>query len=232
MIQMYNVTKIYDNGVKALDNLNVEIEKGEFVFLVGPSGAGKTSFMRLIFREELPTQGHVIIDGRNIERLVDYKVPYLRRNVGVVFQDFKLLKNRTILENVAFALRVTDVPEDHIQSKSMRALEMVGLSGKRSMTPTQLSGGEQQRVCIARALVNDPAILLADEPTGNLDPKISWEIMRALLEINMRGTTIIVATHDKAVVDRMRKRVIALVNGQIAKDHVRGIYDYEGIDQA
>lgn len=232
MIQMYNVTKIYSNGVKALDNLNVEIEKGEFVFLVGPSGAGKTSFLRMIFREELPTQGHVIIDGRNIERMADYKVPYLRRNIGVVFQDFKLLKNRTILENVAFALRVTEVSEDQTHSKALRALEMVGLAAKRNMTPTQLSGGEQQRVCIARALVNDPAILLADEPTGNLDPKISWEIMRALLEINMRGTTIIVATHDKAVVDRMRKRVIALVNGQIAKDHIRGIYDYEGNDQA
>lgn len=224
---MYNVSKVYTNGVKALDNLNLEIEKGEFVFLVGPSGAGKTSFMRLIFREELPTEGHVIIDGRNIERLADYKIPYLRRNIGVVFQDFKLLKNRTIIENVAFALRVMEVPEERINPQAIKALDLVGLADKRDSYPEELAGGEQQRVCIARALINDPAILLADEPTGNLDPAISWEIMKALLKINQRGTTIVVATHDKAIVDMMKKRVVALVNGRVVRDKNRGSYDYE-----
>jgi cell division transport system ATP-binding protein len=227
MIEMHNVTKIYSNGVRALDNINIEIEKGEFVFLVGPSGAGKTSFMRLIFREEFPTEGFVIIDGRNIERLADYKVPYLRRNIGVVFQDFKLLKNRTIIENVAFALRVMEVPEERINPKALRALDIVGLADKKDSYPEELAGGEQQRVCIARALINDPAILLADEPTGNLDPAISREIMKALIQINQRGTTIVVATHDKAIVDQMKKRVIALVNGRIVKDENRGSYDYE-----
>lgn len=231
MIQMYNVTKVYTTGVKALDNVNIEINKAEFVFLVGPSGAGKTTFLRLIFREELPSEGHVIIDGRNIERLSDFKVPYLRRNIGVVFQDFKLLRNRNVLDNVSFALRVMEIPEEQIFPKANKALEMVGLYSKRKMYPDELSGGEQQRICIARALVNEPAILLADEPTGNLDPVISWEIMKALLEINNRGTTIIVATHDKAIVDRMRKRVVALVNGSITKDRARGDYDYESHEQ-
>jgi cell division transport system ATP-binding protein len=227
MIQMYNVSKVYDNGVRALDNINVEIERGEFVFLIGPSGAGKSTFLKLIFREELPTEGHVVIDGRNIERISESKVPFLRRNIGVVFQDFKLLKNRTVFENVAFALRVIGMPEKVIERQTKKTLDMVGLLHKAKMYPEQISGGEQQRVCIARALVNDPAILLTDEPTGNLDPEISEEIMKMLKEINLRGTTVIMATHSKAIVDKMRERVIVLKEGRIIKDNERGVYSYD-----
>ena len=228
MIQMYHTTKIYDNGVKALDDVTVEFEKGEFVFLVGPTGSGKTTFLRLIFRDESPTEGQVIIDGRNIERLKSYKVPYLRRNIGVVFQDFKLLPHKTCFENVAFALRVMGITGPIIEQQVSKVLELVGLTHKKNMYPQELSGGEQQRVCIARALVNDPAIILSDEPTGNLDPTTSWEIMKVLLEINVRGTTIVLATHDKTIVDRMRKRVVALTDGRIVKDQQRGVYDYGG----
>lgn len=227
MIQMYNVSKVYNNGVRALDNINIEIERGEFIFLIGPSGAGKSTFLKLIFREELPTEGHVIIDGRNIERLKQNKVPYLRRNIGVVFQNFKLLKNKNVYENVAFALRVTGVSEGVISRQTKSVLELVGLLHKARMYPDQLSGGEQQRVCIARALVNDPAILLTDEPTGNLDPTISNEIMKMLKEINLRGTTVIMATHSKAIVDRMRERVVVLKDGRLIKDNERGLYSYE-----
>lgn len=228
MIQMYHVTKIFKNGVKALDDVTVEIQKGEFVFLVGPTGSGKTTFLRMIFRDESPTDGQVIIDGRNIERLKPYKIPYLRRNIGVVFQDFKLLPNRSTYENVAFALRVMGITGPIINQQVSKVLELVGLSHKKNMCPLELSGGEQQRVCIARALVNDPAIILSDEPTGNLDPIISWEVMKVLLEINVRGTTVVLATHDKTIVDRMRKRVVALKNGRIVKDQQRGVYDYGG----
>ncbi|MGM0606930.1 MAG: cell division ATP-binding protein FtsE [Candidatus Muiribacteriota bacterium] len=227
MIQMYNVSKVYNNGVRALDNINVEIDRGEFIFLIGPSGAGKSTFLRLIFREELPTDGHVIIDGRNIERLKSKKVPFLRRNVGVVFQDFKLLRKRTVYENVAFALRVIGMPESVIDVNTKRALDMVGLIHKARMYPEQVSGGEQQRICIARALVNDPAILLTDEPTGNLDPGISDEIMKMLKEINLRGTTVIMATHSKNIVDKMRERVIVLKEGRLINDKERGFYSYE-----
>ncbi len=228
MIQMYHVTKIFNNGVKALDDVTVEIQKGEFVFLVGPTGSGKTTFLRMIFRDESPTDGQVIIDGRNIERLKPYKIPYLRRNIGVVFQDFKLLPNRSTYENVAFALRVMGITGPIIDQQVSKVLELVGLSHKKNMCPQELSGGEQQRVCIARALVNDPAIILSDEPTGNLDPIISWEVMKVLLEINVRGTTVVLATHDKTIVDRMRKRVVALKSGRIVKDQQRGVYDYGG----
>lgn len=227
MIEMFNVSKVYKNGVRALENINISIERGEFLFLVGPSGAGKTTFMRLVYREELPTEGQIIIDGRNIERMNESKVPYLRRSVGVVFQDFKLINSKTVFENVAFTLRVIGLHGPMVDKQASRALESVGLLHKRRMFPEQLSGGEQQRVCIARAIVNDPAIILTDEPTGNLDPDISWEIMKVLLEINLKGTTVVVATHDKAIVDRMQRRVVALVDGRIMRDQRKGIYGYE-----
>lgn len=227
MIQMYNVSKVYHNGVRALDNVNLEIDRGEFVFLIGPSGAGKSTFLKLIFREIFPSEGHVIIDGRNVEALKDSKVPFLRRNIGVVFQDFKLLKNKSVYENVAFAMRVIGVSNSLIDIQTRKALDMVGLLHKARMRPDQISGGEQQRVCIARALVNDPAILLTDEPTGNLDPDISADIMKMLKEINMRGTTVIMATHSKSIVDKMRERVVVLKEGRIIKDTERGTYSYE-----
>jgi len=224
---MYNVSKVYSNGVRALDNINVEIERGEFIFLIGSSGAGKSTFLKMIFREELPSEGHVIIDGRNVEALKESKVPYLRRNIGVVFQDFKLLKTKTVFENVAFAMRVIGIPKSTVDMQTRKALDLVGLLHKARMYPDQVSGGEQQRVCIARALVNDPAILLTDEPTGNLDPDISNDIMKMLKEINLRGTTVIMATHSKTIVDRMRERVIVLKDGRIIKDTERGLYTYE-----
>ncbi|PLX17127.1 MAG: cell division ATP-binding protein FtsE [Candidatus Muiribacterium halophilum] len=227
MIQMYNMSKVYSNGVRALDNLSIEIERGDFVFLIGSSGAGKSTFLKMIFREELPTEGHVIIDGRNIERLSDSKVPYLRRNIGVVFQDFKLLKSKTVYENVAFAMRVIGMKGSIVDRQTKNVLDMVGLLHKARMYPEQISGGEQQRVCIARALVNDPGILLTDEPTGNLDPDISKDIMNMLKKINLRGTTVIMATHDKNIVDTMRERVVVLKEGRIIKDTERGLYSYE-----
>lgn len=227
MIEMYNVSKVYRNGVRALENINIKIDSGEFMFLVGPSGAGKTTLLRHIYREELPTEGQIIIDGRNVERMHESKVPYLRRSIGVVFQDFKLINSKTVFDNVAFALRVIGLHGPAVEKQTVKALESVGLLHKRRMYPEQMSGGEQQRVCIARAIVNDPAIILTDEPTGNLDPDISWEIMKTLLEINMKGTTVLIATHDKAIVDRMQKRVVALVDGRIMRDQRRGGYGYE-----
>lgn len=218
MIQFYDVTKTFDNGVTALRNVNVHIRPGEFVFLVGPSGAGKSTFFSLISRQQLPTKGHVIIDGRNIERLSWAKVPYLRRTIGVVFQDFKLIESRTVFENVAFALQVTGCEFDSIPGRVQSVLDMLGLTKKARFFPTQLSGGERQRVCIARALVMDPAILLTDEPTGNLDPEISLEIMKIFLDIHRRGTTLVVATHDTHLVERFGQRVIGLAEGRVVKD--------------
>jgi len=218
MIQMYNVVKAYPNGVEALRGINLAIKKGEFVFLVGPSGAGKTTLMRLVYRDELPTSGHVVIDGRNIERLHESRVPYLRRSVGVVFQDFKLIESKSIHDNVAFALRVTGAGTDEVQVKTARALDLLGLKHKATLSPSQLSAGEKQRVCIARALVNDPAILVTDEPTGNLDPELSLDIMRILVEINNRGTTVIMATHNMGLVDQFAKRVVHLVAGKVLSD--------------
>lgn len=223
MIQMYGVSKAYGTN-KALDNINLHIEKGEFVFLVGPSGAGKTTLMRLIFRDEIPSQGSILIDGRNIERLSSGAIPYLRRSIGVVFQDFKLLMDKTAWENVAFALRVVEAPLHEIERRTSQVLEMMGLAHKRHYYPAELSGGEQQRICIARALVNDPAILLTDEPTGNLDPDLGYEIMKVLLDINSRGTTVLVATHDANLVNRLQRRVLHLRNGRIVKDTLRGTY--------
>lgn len=227
MIIFENVTKIYPNGVRALNNISIKIEKGDFVFVVGPSGAGKSTFLKLIFREEIPTTGSIIIDSKNIVELPEYQIPYLRRNMGIVLQDFQLLKRRTVFENVSFALRVVNYPENKIQAKVQEALELVGLSHKRKMFPDELSGGEQQRVCIARAIVNDPLILISDEPTGNLDPMTSLDILQIFLDINNKGTTVIMATHNHYLVNKLRKRVVALVDGKIVKDEPFGTYSYE-----
>jgi len=227
VIRFENVSKTYKNGTPALTNINLDIEKGEFVFLVGASGSGKTTFLRLLLREELPDQGRILEAGRDIGALPKWRVPYLRRNIGCVFQDFRLLTNKTVYENVAFALEVIGRPKSVIQTQVPQVLELVGLADKSGNLPTELSGGEQQRVAIARAFVNRPLILLADEPTGNLDPKISEGIMGLLDRINKTGTTVVMATHDKALVDRMRLRVIELDHGSLVRDQMRGVY---GID--
>ncbi len=227
MIELQTVSKIYPNGVRALNGINLVINPGDFVFLVGPSGAGKSTFLRILFREETPTEGKVVIDGKDIVSMPESRVPYLRRNMGIVLQDFQLLKLRTVAENVAFGLRVIGAPENVINQRVQEVLEQVGLSHKRRMYPDELSGGEQQRVCIARAIVNNPLILITDEPTGNLDPMISMEIMQLFMDINTRGTTVIMATHNHHLVNKLRKRVIALVEGKIVKDDPVGTYAYE-----
>ncbi len=227
MIDLQGVTKIYPNGVRALNNIHLSIQAGDFVFLVGPSGAGKSTFLRLLFREEVPTEGKVMVDGKDISSMPESRVPFLRRNMGIVLQDFQLLKRRTVAENVAFGLRVIGASDSVINNRVQEALEQVGLSHKRRMFPDELSGGEQQRVCIARAIVNNPLILITDEPTGNLDPMISMEIMHLFLEINSRGTTVIMATHNHNLVNKLRKRVVALVEGRILKDEPGGTYAYE-----
>ena len=223
MIQLFNVTKSYGPGADALRGVSLDIRKGEFVFLIGPSGAGKTTLMRLVYREELPTSGHVVIDGRNIERLSASRVPYLRRSVGVVFQDFKLIESRTVAENVAFALRVTGAPDAEVNDKTRAALELMGLRHKANLYPSQVSAGEKQRTCIARALVNDPAILITDEPTGNLDPELALDIMRVFMEINNRGTTVLMATHNHQLVEQFGRRVVHLVAGRIISDENRTV---------
>lgn len=227
MIQLQNVSKIFPNGVRALNNVNLTIDPGDFVFLVGPSGAGKSTFLNLLFREDQPTEGKIYVDGKDISAMPESRVPFLRRNLGIVLQDFQLLKRRTVAENVAFGLRVIGASSSVISNRVQEALEQVGLSHKRRMFPTELSGGEQQRVCIARAIVNNPLILITDEPTGNLDPMISQEIMQLFLEINARGTTVIMATHNHNLVNKLRRRVVALVDGQIIKDEQTGTYAYE-----
>jgi len=224
MIQLIGVSKIFSNGFEALHNIDIHIGKEEFVFIVGPSGAGKTTLMKLLYREELPTLGQVIIDKINIGQLRSYQVPYLRRNMGVVFQDFKLLPRRTVWENIAFALQVVGKPRSLIRRQVSLALELVGLQSKANSFPADLSGGEQQRACIARAIVNNPPLLLADEPTGNLDPTTSWEIINLLDKINKRKTTVVVSTHNKNIVDIMRRRVIALEAGRIIRDEQLGVY--------
>jgi len=221
---MTGVSKSYENGVSALQDINISIEKGEFVFLIGQSGAGKTTFIRLIFREELPTTGQIMVGGRSIIRLSRKEIAILRRKIGVVFQDFRLLPNLNVYENVAFALRVTECPKQHICQRVPEVLEQVGLSHRSNAYPAQLSGGEQQRVAIARAVVNNPMILIADEPTGNLDPETSWELMKLFDEINKTGTTILVATHARDLVDVMKKRVLVLENGKLTRDDVGGGY--------
>ncbi len=227
MIEFLNVTKKYDNGVMALNKVNVIIEKGEFVFIVGPSGAGKSTFIKAVLKEVDITDGKVIVDEQDITGLHRRKVPYLRRKVGVVFQDFRLLPNKTVYENIAFAMEILGTPHRNIRKQVPMILALVGLTGKGNFYPNQLSGGEQQRVSIARSMINNPPILIADEPTGNLDPDTSWEIMKVLRTINRRGTTILMATHDREIVDIMKKRVIALENGQIARDDKIGVYGYD-----
>jgi cell division transport system ATP-binding protein len=211
----------------ALEDVTVEIEKGEFVFLVGASGSGKSTFLRMVLRESRPTLGKVFVAGKEINRLAGWKVPALRRQIGTVFQDFRLLPNKTVTENVAFALQVIGKPRDEIRTVVPEVLEMVGLEGKGDRMPDELSGGEQQRVAIARAFVNKPMILIADEPTGNLDPNTSVGIMKLLDRINRTGTTVLMATHDSGVVDQMRKRVIELSGGQVVRDQSRGVYGYQ-----
>lgn len=226
MIEFKNVSKIYPNGVEALFDITLHIGKEEFVFIVGSSGAGKTTLMKLLYREENPSSGTVIVDRINVANLTSEQVPYLRRNIGVVFQDFKLLQKRTVYENVAFALQVTSAPRSQIRRRSMQALELVGMIKRANSFPEHLSGGEKQRVCIARAIVNNPSILLADEPTGNLDPTTSWEIMELLDKINRRNTTILVSTHNKNIVDQMKRRVVALDSGRLIRDQQLGAYSH------
>jgi cell division transport system ATP-binding protein len=216
MIQAFHVYKQYDRESMALSDITLHVTKGEFCFLTGPSGAGKTTFLKLVFREELPSQGQILVGGRNITAIPDGQIPELRRSVGVVFQDFKLLKRKTILENVAFVPRILGVPAREQKRRAFASLRAVGLHHKMHVYPRQLSGGEQQRVAIARALINEPMLLLADEPTGNLDPEMAEEIMRLFLEVNARGTTVLVATHDREMIQRMGKRVIALDKGRVA----------------
>ena len=228
MIKFENVTKTYPGQARsALDEVSVEIEKGEFVFLVGASGSGKSTFLRLMLREARPTSGRVYVAGKEINRLASWKVPGLRRQIGTVFQDFRLLPNKTVSENVAFALQVIGKPRSLVNRVVPETLELVGLEGKGERMPDELSGGEQQRVAIARAFVNRPMILIADEPTGNLDPNTSVGIMKLLDRINRTGTTVLMATHDAGIVDQMRKRVIELDNGQVVRDQSRGVYGYQ-----
>jgi cell division transport system ATP-binding protein len=230
MISLRGVTLTYPNGVRALDDVDLEVAKGSFVFLVGHSGTGKSSLLKLLYREMRPTAGTVVVDDVRVDKLRRSKVPALRRNIGVVFQDFKLLTHKTVWENVAFALQVTGANTRDVKRQVPRSLDLVGLSHKSRMLPGELSGGEQQRAAIARALVNNPKILLCDEPTGNLDPSNTTEIMELLQRINLKGTTVVVATHNAAVVDRMRRRVVRLEDGKILHDDERGYY-FRGLGQ-
>lgn len=224
MIRFENVSKIYKGGVTALNDVSVDIAKGEFVFLVGPSGSGKSTFLKLLLRDELASSGRIVVAGRDIGRLGSWKVPQLRRNIGCVFQDYKLLPSKTVYENVAFALEVIGRPRHIINTQVPQILDLVGLTKKADNFTTELSGGEQQRVSIARAFVNRPLILLADEPTGNLDPATTVGIMRLLDRINRYGTTVVMATHDQRIVDAMRRRVLELDRGDLVRDQVRGVY--------
>jgi len=223
-----HVTKVYGDAQQrpALDDVSLEIEKGEFIFLVGPSGSGKSTFLRLVLREERTSSGQVWVLGKELNRLSNWKIPALRRQIGTVFQDFRLLPNKTVFENVAFALEVIGKPTSHIKKVVPEVLEVVGLDGKEQRRPDELSGGEQQRVAIARAFVNRPMLLIADEPTGNLDPGTSIGIMKLLDRINKLGTTVVMSTHDSQIVDQMRRRVIELDTGHVVRDQSRGVYGY------
>jgi len=222
MIEFHNVSKTYANGTRALHDVNLKIEDREFAFIVGASGAGKSTLLKLIMREELPTSGKVIVGSYNISRLHHRSIPYLRRTMGIVFQDFRLIPNKNVYENVAFALRVTGASGKKIRKEVPKALRLVGLSKKAKNKPDELSGGEQQRVALARALVNNPVLIIADEPTGNIDPNLSMELMELLIEINKRGTTVLVVTHEKELVNRFMQRVIVLEDGRVAEDRVGG----------
>lgn len=227
MVRFEDVSKFYPNGVVALRGISLRIERGEFVFIVGATGTGKSTLLELIYRDEIPTSGRVDVDGRDVGRLPEGELASLRRRLGVVFQDFKLLPERTAFENVAYALRVIGTPSHEIRPRVRRALEMVGVADRAGALPWELSAGEQQRVSIARAIANNPMLLLADEPTGNLDPNSSWEIIQLLSRINLHGTTVIVATHNKTIVDILRRRVIQLTEGRVVRDQARGLYAVE-----
>ena len=226
MIEFKNVSKVYSTGTEAVHNASFTIEKGEFAFLVGTSGSGKSTLIKLILKEEEATKGNIIINGKDITYLKPKRVPFLRRSMGVVFQDFRLLPDKTVYENVAFAMQIVKATPKHIKRQVPMVLSLVGLNNKAKMYPNELSGGEQQRVALARALVNNPSMIIADEPTGNLDPETAWDIMSLLDDINKRGTTVVVATHAKDIVDKMKKRVIHIKDGEIIRDS-RGGYNSE-----
>jgi len=225
MIEFKNVSKTYSTGTEAVHNANFRIEKGDFAFLVGASGSGKSTLIKLILKEEEPTEGNIVINGKDTTFLKPKRVPYLRRSMGVVFQDFRLLSDKTVYDNVAFAMNIVKATPKHIRRQVPMVLSLVGLSGKAKVYPHELSGGEQQRVALARALVNNPSMIIADEPTGNLDPETAWEIMNLLNDINLRGTTVVIATHAKDIVDKMKKRVIEIENGIIIRDDKKGGYN-------
>ena len=227
MLDLENVSKIYPGGNVALRNISIHIDPGEFVFIVGPSGAGKSTFIKMLFREVLPSAGSIRINDVDILNLRPKEIPYMRRQLGIIFQDYRLLPDRTVYDNVAFAMQVIEAPYRQIKRRVMNVLDLVGLRRRAYAHPNELSGGEQQRIAIARAIVNSPALVIADEPTGNLDPETSREIMEIFQEINNSGTTIIMATHDKQIVDSMSKRVIAIENGEIVRDELNGVYGYE-----
>ena len=227
MIEFKNVKKRYSTGTEAVKDASFKINKGDFAFLIGQSGSGKSTLIKLILKEEEPTSGNIIINGKDTTFLKKSRIPYLRRSMGVVFQDFRLLPDKTVYENVAFAMYIVKATPRHIRRQVPMVLSLVGLSGKAKMYPNELSGGEQQRVALARALVNNPSMLIADEPTGNLDPETAWDIMNLLNDINMRGTTVVVATHAQDIVDRMKKRVIQIDKGVIVRDSRKGGYDSE-----
>lgn len=227
MIKLNNVTKTYSNGTTALKNVSLSIEKGEFAFIIGNSGSGKSTLLKLLLKEVEPSQGTIIIHNKDITHLKKRQIPYLRRELGVVFQDFRLLPNKTVYENVAFAMQIVEASPKEIRRNVPMVLSMVGLAKKARAYPTQLSGGEQQRTALARAIINNPPILLCDEPTGNLDPGTSWEIMKLLKDINNRGTTIVIATHEKDIVDKMKKRVIEVKDGTLVRDLQKGGYSDE-----
>lgn len=227
MIKMENVTKVYENGAVGLRDFNLQIDRGDFVFVVGSSGSGKSTFIRLLLKEVEPTDGKIIINGTDITTLKRRQIPYLRRKIGVVFQDFRLLPSKTVYENVAFAMQVVETNPKIIRRNVPQILAMVGLAKKINAYPNQLSGGEQQRVALARAIINRPPILLADEPTGNLDPDTAWEIMDLIQEINRNGTTVVISTHAKDIVDKMQKRVVAINKGVVLRDVEGGGYSNE-----
>jgi len=229
-IKFRDVEKTYPNGVNALYNLNLDIKKKEFVFVIGASGSGKSTLIKMLYREERPTKGEIYLGGINVAKVKNNKVYKLRRKIGIVFQDFKLLPKLTVYENVAFALEIYGLPSSEVKRKVLKALDLVGLKARAKSYPDQLSGGEQQRVAIARAIVNSPKLLICDEPTGNLDPDTSLEVMKVIEKINDLGTTIVMATHDREMVDKMKKRVLLLDNGKLVKDYEKGSYKvYEGI---
>ena len=224
MIEFRNVTKVYSTGITAVDNTSLEIEKGEFVFIVGSSGCGKSTLMKMLMKEVEPSEGQILVNGIDITRISKRRIPNLRRSMGIVFQDFRLLPDKTVYENVAYAMRVIEASPKQIKRQVPNVLSLVGLLEKANAYPDQLSGGEQQRVAVARAIVNNPSVLIADEPTGNLDPDTAWEIMSLLNDINRRGTTVVVATHAKDIVDKMQKRVIAIEHGNVYSDIKKGVY--------